>query len=232
MTDADIVDRVRAGDSEAYSQLVGRYQNAVYGLVYHHLQNFEGARDVAQEAFVRAYLHLEQLREPAKFGPWLRQVAVNECHMWQRRQRTTELLDADPAMPDQVEQVETRLMIREALDCLSEASRLTLTLFYMQSYSLQEIAAFLEVPITTVKSRLRNARARLRKELMQMVEDTLKHEPLPENFAEQIREGVQAAKDGDWSKLKGLIADAEANPDLENANQNPRREQRGMLMRV
>jgi len=214
LTDAEIVDRVRAGASEAYSELVTRYQSAVYGQAYHHLQNFEDARDVAQEALVQAYLRLDQLREPAKFSPWLRQVTVNECHKWQRRQRAAEPLDTDAATPHEVEQVETRLVIREALACLSETSRLTLTLFYMHSYSLHEIAAFLEFPVTTIKSRLRNARARLRKELTQMVEDTMKQEPLPEDFNHQIRESIRAANQRDFSKLQSLIAKAQDNPPL------------------
>jgi hypothetical protein len=66
--------------SEAYSQLLQRYGNAVYALAYSHLHNFEDARDVAQEAFVAAYVRLGQLREPAKFGAWLRQITVNQCH--------------------------------------------------------------------------------------------------------------------------------------------------------
>ncbi len=198
MTDADIVNRVREGDSEAYSLLVSRYQNAIYALAFHHLQDFEDAHDAAQEAFVQGYVRLRQLREPAKFGSWLRQVAVNECHMGRRRRHATEPLESlsgtsHDIEPHQVERADARLAVRQALDCLSPASRLTLTLFYVQSRSLREIADFLEVPITTVKSRLRNARARLKKELMDMIEDTLKQETPADDFVAGVMEMVDGA---------------------------------------
>jgi RNA polymerase sigma-70 factor (ECF subfamily) len=190
LNDADIVRRVHEGDSDAYSQLLQRYGNAVYALAYSHLHNFEDARDVAQEAFVAAYLRLGQLREPAKFGAWLRQITVNQCHMSQRQKRDCEPLDATMCNPHEAEQVETRVLVHQSLACLSTSTRLTLTLFYMHSYSLQEIAEFLEVPVSTVKSRLRNARDRLRKELgeMETVKNTLQDATLPPAFAAQVME--------------------------------------------
>lgn len=190
MNDAEIVRRVHEGDSEAYSQLLQRYGNAVYALAYSHLHNFEDARDVAQEAFVAAYLRLGQLREPAKFGAWLRQITVNQCHMWQRQKRDHEPLDVTLGKPHEAEQVETRVLVHQALACLSASTRLTLTLFYMHSYSMHEIAEFLEVPVSTVKSRLRNARDRLKKELgeMETVKNTLQDATLPPAFAAKVME--------------------------------------------
>jgi RNA polymerase sigma factor (sigma-70 family) len=190
LNDADIVRRVHEGDSEAYSQLLQRYGNVIYALAYSHLHNFEDARDVAQEAFIAAYLRLGQLREPAKFGAWLRQITVNQCHMWQRQKRDHEPLDVTLGKAHEAEQVETRVLVHQALLCLSASTRLTLTLFYMHSYSMQEIAEFLEVPVSTVKSRLRNARDRLKKELgeMETVKNTLQDATLPPTFAAQVME--------------------------------------------
>jgi WD40 repeat protein len=110
--------------------------------------------------------------------------------MWQRQQRDHEPLDVKLAKQHEVEQVETRVLVHQALACLSSSTRLTLTLFYMHSYSLQEIAEFLDVPVTTVKSRLRNARHRLRKELgdMETVKNTLQEQSLPSTFATQVME--------------------------------------------
>src|SRR5438552_10896356 len=91
MNDADLVGRVRQGDADAYSVLVERYRDAIYGLAFHELHDFEDARDVAQEAFIQAITlasrgtrHLDQLRDPERFGPWLRQVTVNRCRSWRR----------------------------------------------------------------------------------------------------------------------------------------------------
>src|SRR5438445_13044904 len=84
MNDADLVHRVRQGDADAYTVLVEQYRDAIYGLAFHYLHDFEDARDVAQEAFIQAYLCLDQLRDPERFGPLLRQVTVNRCRMWRR----------------------------------------------------------------------------------------------------------------------------------------------------
>jgi steroid delta-isomerase-like uncharacterized protein len=132
--------------------------------------NSEDARDVAQEAFIRAYLHLAQLREPEKFGAWMKQITLNECRMWLRRQQEPEAHEVLPVAASETEQVDMRLAVQQALSCLSPESRRTLMLFYIKSYSLQEIAAHLEIPMSTVKSRLRDGRARLRKEMSEMTE--------------------------------------------------------------
>ena len=97
MTDAAMVEQVLRGNREAYTGLIDRYRNVVYGIAYYHLQNFDDARDVAQETFIRAYVRLGRLREPEKFGPWLRRVAVNECRMWRRRERVTTPLELSPS---------------------------------------------------------------------------------------------------------------------------------------
>src|SRR5205823_1109499 len=77
---------------------------------------------------------------------------------------------------------------------------------YMQRWSLREIAAFLEVPVTTIKSRLRNARARLRKELQEMVHENLNTQPLPAEFAARVRERlIQAERllsDRQWQEAR------------------------------
>jgi RNA polymerase sigma factor (sigma-70 family) len=187
LTDAELVDRARHGDSDAYTCLIERYREAICALAFHCLHDVEDARDAAQEALIQAYLHLDQLREPDRFGPWLRQVTVNACRMRQR-QRSEETCDFLPEPTESREPIETRLVVREALASLSAESRLTLTLFYVQGWSVGEIAAHLKVPVTTVKSRLRNARIRLKKELLPMVEESPQEHRLPGGFATRARE--------------------------------------------
>jgi RNA polymerase sigma factor (sigma-70 family) len=186
MTDAEIIARVRQGDREAYSLLVDRYRSVIYALACHHLRNAEDARDVAQEAFVQGFLRLGQLRDPDRFVAWLRQITLNECRRWHRCRRPTALSEPAPASSLDVEGVVGRLAVEQALECLSEATRLTLRLYYMRRYSLREIADFLDVPVSTVKSRLRDARARLRRELMEEAEKQLQEEPLPESFTQEV----------------------------------------------
>src|SRR3954452_19483397 len=113
MNDADLVRRARQGDTEAFTLLVERYRDAIYGLAFHELHDFEDARDVAQEAFIQAYLHLDQLRDPDRFGPWLRQVTVNQCRSWRRSRWREAPREVLPEPADRSEAVETRLAVRQ-----------------------------------------------------------------------------------------------------------------------
>lgn len=195
ITDKTLVNQVRGGNSNAFARLVERYQGMVYGLAFSRLRNAEDARDVAQEAFVTAFVRLNDLRDPARFAPWLRQVTINAGRAWRRRNRPTqELCDDIAAASDQAAgaRIETRIVVQAALACLSPQSRQTLSLFYVHENSLAEIAAFLDVPVTTVKSRLRDGRARLRKELSLTMEEILTPKPLPPDFAAQVMRRLSA----------------------------------------
>src|SRR5438552_9277855 len=84
-TDADLVRSVLArNDRASYGKLVERYQRRVYALCYSLVADWAEAQDLAQESFVRAWMDLAKLRDPARFGPWLRRVAFGTCRDWLR----------------------------------------------------------------------------------------------------------------------------------------------------
>ena len=93
---------------------------------------------------------------------------------------------------------------QQALERLSEPNRLTVILFYFQSHSLQEIAEFLEVPLTTVKSRLRNARAQLRKEWIRMTEETFDAQKPSPDFTRQVMSFFDAVRANDVAGVRRL----------------------------
>jgi RNA polymerase sigma-70 factor (ECF subfamily) len=173
-TDRQLVARARQGDREAFGELVDRYRDMVYGLGYHLTGDFEAARDLAQEAFVQAFVKLGQLREPAKFAGWLRTIATNlhraQCR---RRQVSTVALEAATGTADAPPPSETKVVVREALARLRAPDRLALTLAYVGGYSQAEIAGFLGVRPETVKTRLARARQHLRTEVVAMVKDVI-----------------------------------------------------------
>ncbi len=175
--DGELVRRARGGDRDAFTALVGRYRDAVYAAAICFLGNREDAQDAAQEAFIAAYARLGQLREPDKFAPWLRRLAHNVCadSLRRRRARTLPLERAcqAQAVPDGAEGVLTRLAVREALGCLPEPMRLTVTLCWLGGYSHTEVARFLDIPVNTVRSRLGHAKRRLREEMREMVHEEL-----------------------------------------------------------
>jgi len=200
--DGELVRRARGGDRDAFTALVGRYRDMVYGAAYCFLGNAEDAQDAAQEAFVAAYGRLGQLREPEKFAPWLRRLALNGCADSLRR-RGARAVPWDEAcqaavMPDAAEGVATRLAVREALGGLPEPMRLTVTLCYLGGYSHAEVARFLDIPLNTVRSRLGHAKRRLREEMRDMVEEEINEGKPDEQWTrrtvdEAMRRGADAA---------------------------------------
>lgn len=191
-TDQELVRRTREGDQRAFNILVERYLDMVYGLGYHMMRDFEAARDCAQETLVQAYLKLDQLRDSARFANWLRRIAVNVCRAHQRHPRvdTVPLEANDVGGPPEGLPPAAQLLVREALDKLRPADRLSLTLHYVDGYSHSEIGDFLGVRAETVKTRLARARQHLREEMIGMVKRTFREESLPAAFRRNVVRAV------------------------------------------
>jgi len=203
-----LVEAARGGDLEAFRRLVMRFQDMAYGYAFSLLGDFHRAQDAAQEAFVEAYRDLRDLREAAAFAGWFRRIVFKQCDRIIRKRRVTEApLDesleimsdvGDPAEAiDQQEMIDTVL---EAMRALPEHERAVTSLYYIDGYSQKEVAAFLEVPVKTVKSRLYSSRKRLKERVLTMVEKTMKSVPLPEAFPEEVVRIVAMPSDLDGAR--------------------------------
>jgi len=195
-SDSALVGAALAGEKEAFCALVHRYQDFAYGLAVGMLADFDLAQDVVQEAFLSAYRDLPRLKDPARFGGWLRGILRHTAHRALRDREHFRLLterlwrametSTETASPDQlVEEAERRDMVRQALERLDVKNREVVSLYYIDDLSYGEIAGFLSVTRATVKGRLQRGRAQLREEL-RMVEDTFRERKLPEDFASEI----------------------------------------------
>jgi len=186
------------GHTDSFSLLVHRYYGLVYGLAYHILGNFDDAEDIVQEVFLKAYLELSQLNDPLKFAGWLRRITINFCNMWIRKQPTNkEKYDIytvsaqngfDPSTD--MERQELCDTVQKALNSLSEKNRLAVTLFYMDGLSYKRISEFLEVPLTTVESRMHKARKQLKKEIMKMIEQDFSNEKIDPESSMNVVKGT------------------------------------------
>lgn len=195
-TDAHLVCMAQSGDRVAFEAIVSRYHGPLLSVARSMLGNWDDAADAAQDAFVLGYLHLGQLKDTNRVGPWLRRITANACQKIARTLRPTVPMDAiTDSGADSRSEIHARLEMEQALKCLSLETRLTVTLYYQREMSLEEIAAFQEVPATTIKSRLRNARARLRKELGITMEHTIAQESLTQraSMAVQMLRRLEAA---------------------------------------
>ena len=197
VSDEVLVQRCLDGDKEAFASLVEKYQSLVYGVCYHFVGNFINAQDLAQEAFLRAFLDLYQLREHAKFANWLYRLTSNICRMWLEKRRVNfvpleeienrELHSLYSPSPEELSQKEElRDSLYFAINSLSAKNRLAFTLYYMDGMACKQIADFLSVSESVIKSRLYQARKNLRKELITMVQESLGREKLPEDFKSKI----------------------------------------------
>ena len=164
-SDDDLVRRVQDGREEAFAELMRRHERRVYNLAYRMLGNVEEARDAAQETFLSCFRNLAKFRGDAAFSTWLHRIASNVCFdaLRKRPKRPVEAIrfhEPAPA-PDHGDQTATAIDVQRALLDVSPEFRAVLILHEIQDVSVEEIAAALELPVGTVKSRLHRGRVAL-----------------------------------------------------------------------
>jgi RNA polymerase sigma factor (sigma-70 family) len=204
----EVVARAQQGDADAFAVVVRRFQDMAVGYSYSMLHDFQLAEDAAQEAFFEAYRTLPKLREPAAFAGWFRRIVFKQCDRITRRQAVVTVpLDGavEPVQPRGQE--ERKAQVLEAMRHLPEHERSTMTLFYIGGYSMEEVATFLEVPVSTIKGRLHSARERLRTMLVDSVADDLRARRPSRNeaFADAVVDLLKAARVGDADRVKALL---------------------------
>lgn len=163
-----LIDRVQNGEIEAFTPIVEKFQDMVVGYAYAILGDFHKAEDAAQDAFIVAFLNLESIREPAAFPGWMRRIVFTQCSRMRRSNRlsTVELDEAmetqtkEPTPDEVLEKTETSGLVRGIIESLPDLSPEAITLFYISDLSHAEIAAFLEVPVSTVEKRLHDGQKR------------------------------------------------------------------------
>lgn len=193
----ELVTQIKAaqgGDLAAYGAIVRRFQDMAYGCAYAVLGDFHLAEDAAQEAFIEAYRKLGDLREPKAFPGWFRKVVLKHCDRFTRKKRVeTVPLDeaaevhASTERPDRAaERIEMKDRVLAAIQSLPESQRMATTLFYINGYSHNEVADFLEVPVSTVKKRLHDSRRKLKERMVGMVANALKETKPDKHFAQRL----------------------------------------------
>jgi RNA polymerase sigma-70 factor (ECF subfamily) len=183
-----LIERTLAGDDSAFGQLVDQHQGAVFNIAYRMLGNREEAKDVAQEAFWRAYRGLSGFDLDRPLAPWLYRIVTNlSLNRLRRYPPPTVSIDAPPpgrtddaeplpvpdpsaGPPEHLLQAEVQAQIRQALLALPPADRAVIELRHFQGLSYDEIAAAMGASLSSVKSRLFRARRKLRSPLAALME--------------------------------------------------------------
>ena len=164
-SDRDLLSAHAAGDRHAFEELLTRHRGRLHGLARRRSRSAEDAEDVLQEALLSVHRTAGSFRHDAAVGSWLHRIVVNACTDRGRRgtaHQTLSALDTDRwAVPDRTAQVETAIVVRQALMRLPAEQRAAVVAVDMHGYSVADAAALLDIAQGTVKSRCSRARARL-----------------------------------------------------------------------
>jgi RNA polymerase sigma-70 factor, ECF subfamily len=178
-----IIERCKRGDLAAFNELVKRYEKQVYSFSYRLTNNYDDASDIAQEAFLRVYSAIGHFRGDSSFTTWLYRITTNvflderkkaRAHPQSSLDEYMELEESsvarqieDPSPgPEAInEEAERNHIVRQAVDSLPDYQRAMVVLYHTQQKSYEEIAAIMDLPIGTVKSRLNRARVALKEKL-------------------------------------------------------------------
>uniref|UniRef100_A0A7C4TCZ8 RNA polymerase sigma factor n=1 Tax=candidate division WOR-3 bacterium TaxID=2052148 RepID=A0A7C4TCZ8_UNCW3 len=157
LSDEELVQLVKAGEIEPYDELVRRHQVKIHDLCYKMLKNYEDAKDMAQETFIKAYKNLNNFDGRSKFTTWLFRIAVNNCINFIKKQRPQEeIRDEILEIPknDPVERYRNkrlRELIFNAVARLPDVQKSVFTLRALEDLPYQEISTILKKPVNTVK---------------------------------------------------------------------------------
>ncbi len=179
------IKEVLKGDQNAFAEIVELFQDKLYRICYRMLGNQHEAEDIAQEAFVRAFINIHTFDTNRKFSTWLYRIGTNLCIDRIRKKKPDYFLDAEVAgteglnmysqiaskdeLPEQeVLKMEMQDRVQYEISRLPDKYRAVIVLKYMEDLPLQEISEILEMPLGTVKTRIHRGREALRKQLSNM----------------------------------------------------------------
>ena len=206
--DVELIQRSLTGDENAFAKLVRKYQKQVHALAWRKVGDFHVAEEITQDTFLRVYRKLATLKDPRRFAGWLYRIAARQCHAWLRKKKiqTQSLEDTDIESIEKMtysqyvaeEQAKAateaqRDIVQRLLARLRESERTVVTLHYFGEMTCEEISRFLGVSASTVKSRLRRARTRLKK-AEPMIREALEDFQIRANLTENIMQEISRIK--------------------------------------
>lgn len=179
MEETELAVRLKDGDKYAFDLLYEKYKNVLFRMAYLVSGNREDAEDIVQEAFVKCYLHISELKKPEGFRPWLYQIMYRTAYRQCKKNRR-EITDKDAGSRedvtdgitslDRIVKSETQRQVKQAVDALDFKHRAVVVLYYYNEMTAKEIAGVLACTEGTVKSRLFYARKKLKAELIPLQE--------------------------------------------------------------
>ncbi len=181
MKDKELVEKAQAGSQEAFAALVEKYRIKMFNLAFSLTRNRETADDLAQDAFIKAYMALPKFKFQSEFSTWLYRIAVNAAKDLLRKESKMKKISLEDSPPKTLlheegtaeldaarEDEKRRKLVHRALESMPEKYRAILTLRDLQGMPYGEIGTILDISPGTVDSRLHRARKMLRKRVLQL----------------------------------------------------------------
>ncbi len=158
----------------AFAPIVEKHRQTVFGVALARLGNVDDAEDISQQVFIEAFERLDNLRDPRRLGAWLRSIAVHRCIDLLRSTQSQSALrgsaegvaSREPSPLESMAEKELRERVAEAIAALPPKQREAMTLFYINEYSIRDIATMLGAPVGSVKRRLHDGRRRLKVKML------------------------------------------------------------------
>ncbi len=170
-----LIDKILAGDRQHYALLVDKYKSYAFTIAFKILENRAEAEEAAQDGFIKAFHYLKNFNRQAKFSTWLYRIVFNTAISYKRKKKPTfqsienSIIEYSEQADKQIEREDKQAFVSKAMDSLNEADRLAIQLFYMQEFSLEEVAEMMGQNLNTIKVRIHRARQRLADELTRIL---------------------------------------------------------------
>lgn len=183
LVEQTLIAQTLAGDTNAFGELVGKYQDRLYNTIFRIVGNQEDTQDVVQEAFLQAFVHLARFRQSSQFYTWIYRIAYNiaiGCLHQRNRLISVErladdfsetIVDRGETPPEEIGRQEDATLLWATIDQLPIEYRAPLVLREMEDASYEDIAEILNIPVGTVRSRLHRARIALRDAILRVRND-------------------------------------------------------------
>jgi RNA polymerase sigma-70 factor (ECF subfamily) len=175
----ELIKKAKAGDLDAYEQIIVLYEKKVFNLIYNLIRNQDDIEDIAQEVFIKIYRNLKNFKEESSLYTWIYRITVNICIDEMKKRRKVISIDekiqlnddeVDLQIPDNgksleeiTEEKDERTKLMGLINKLPESARTMIVLRDIKEFTYQEISDILNINIGTVKSKINRARAMLKK---------------------------------------------------------------------
>jgi RNA polymerase sigma factor (sigma-70 family) len=172
-----VIDKILAGERNLYAELVNHHKSYAYTIAFRILQNRPEAEEAAQDAFIKAFQHLSNFNRQAKFSTWLYRIVFNTAISYKRKHKPSHytidnmIIVHSQEADGVLEKADKKKYVQQAMQKLNETDRTALSLYYLEEFSLEEIADIIGIEMNTVKVRIHRARLKLADELKNILKN-------------------------------------------------------------